>query len=137
VRVLLVDDEPDARELFAEVLEQYGADVTGAGSADEAVMLLRELRPTVLLSDIGLPGEDGLSMIRRVRALPAESGGRTPAAALTAYARSEDGQRSLAAGFQRHAVKPIQPVALAVLVRELADIARSTGTTPVPELRTS
>jgi hypothetical protein len=137
VRVLLVDDEPDARELFAEVLEQYGADVTGAGSADEAVMLLRELRPTVLLSDIGLPGEDGLSMIRRVRALPAESGGRTPAAALTAYARFEDGQRSLAAGFQRHAVKPIQPVALAVLVRELADIARNTSTTPVPELRSS
>jgi CheY-like chemotaxis protein len=135
VRVLLVDDEPDARELFAEVLEQYGAEVTGAGSADEALMLLREIRPTVLLSDIGLPGEDGLSLIRRVRALPAESGGRTPAAALTAYARSEDGQRSLAAGFQRHAVKPIQPVALAVLVRELADIAGSSGTTPVPELR--
>jgi CheY-like chemotaxis protein len=132
VHVLLVDDEPDARELFAEVLEQYGAKVTGAGSADEALMLLRETRPTVLLSDIGLPGEDGLSLIRRVRALPAESGGRTPAAALTAYARSEDLRRSLGAGFQRHAVKPIQPAALAALVRELVDIER-TGTTPLPE----
>jgi PAS domain S-box-containing protein len=133
VRVLLVDDEPDARELFAEVLEQYGASVTGAGTADEALMLLREQRPTVLLSDIGLPGEDGLSLIRRVRALPAESGGRTPAAALTAYARAEDGHRSLAAGFQRHAVKPIQPAALAALVRELVDLHRA-GTTPAPEL---
>ena len=123
VRVLLVDDEADARELLAEVLEQYGAVVTAAASADEAVRLLREERPTVLLSDIGLPGEDGHSLMRRVRALPPEAGGRTPAAALTAFARSEDGRRSLAAGFHRHATKPIQPGALAALVRELADLA--------------
>jgi PAS domain S-box-containing protein len=134
VRVLLVDDEPDARELFAEVLEHYGATVTGAASAQEAVRLLRELRPTVLLSDIGMPHEDGLALIRRVRALPAEDGGRTPAAALTAYARSEDSERSLAAGFHLHAVKPIAPAALALLVRELADIAAS-GKTPTPEAR--
>ncbi len=123
VRVLLVDDEADARELLAEVLEQYGATVSAVASADEAVRVLREERPTVLLSDIGLPGEDGHSLMRRVRALPPEAGGRTPAAALTAFARSEDGRRSLAAGFHRHATKPIQPAALAMLVRELADLA--------------
>ncbi len=123
VRVLLVDDEPDARELLAEVLEQYGAEVSAVASANEAVRVLREERPTVLLSDIGLPGEDGHSLMRRVRALPPEAGGRTPAAALTAFARTEDGRRSLAAGFHRHATKPIQPAALASLVRELADLA--------------
>ena len=123
VRVLLVDDEADARELLAEVLEQYGAIVTAVASADEAVRMLREERPTVLLSDIGLPGEDGHSLMRRVRALPPEAGGRTPAAALTAFARTEDGRRSLAAGFHRHATKPIQPAALASLVRELADLS--------------
>ncbi len=130
VRVLLVDDEADARELLAEVLEQYGATVTAVASADEAVRVLREERPTVLLSDIGLPGEDGHSLMRRVRALPPEAGGRTPAAALTAFARTEDGRRSLAAGFHRHTTKPIQPAALAALVRELADLAAvSTPTT--------
>jgi CheY-like chemotaxis protein len=126
IRVLLVDDEADARELLAEVLEQYGAAVTAVASADEAVRVLREERPTVLLSDIGLPGEDGHSLMRRVRALPPEGGGRTPAAALTAFARTEDGRRSLAAGFHRHATKPIQPAALASLVRELADLAAAT-----------
>jgi PAS domain S-box-containing protein len=126
IRVLLVDDEADARELLAEVLEQYGAAVTAVASADDAVRVLREERPTVLLSDIGLPGEDGHSLMRRVRALPPEAGGRTPAAALTAFARTEDGRRSLAAGFHRHATKPIQPAALALLVRELADLAAAT-----------
>ncbi len=125
VRVLLVDDEADARELLAEVLEQYGAVVTTVASADEALQALRSLRPTVLISDIGLPGEDGHSLIRRVRALPPEAGGRTPAAALTAFARSEDGRRSLAAGFLRHATKPIQPAALAALVMELAELGES------------
>ena len=86
--------------------------------------MLRKQRPTVLLSDIGMPGEDGHSLMRRVRALPPEAGGRTPAAALTAFARTEDGRRSLAAGFLRHATKPIQPGALAALVRELAGNGR-------------
>jgi CheY-like chemotaxis protein len=125
VRVLLVDDEADARELLAEVLQQYGAVVTTVASADEALQALRSLRPTVLISDIGMPGEDGHSLIRRVRALPPEAGGRTPAAALTAFARSEDGRRSLAAGFLRHATKPIQPAALAALVLELAELGES------------
>jgi signal transduction histidine kinase len=126
VHVLLVDDEPDARELVAEVLEQYGATVVAAASAEEALGAIRARRPTVLLSDIGLPGEDGYSLIRRVRALPAAAGGDTPAAALTAYARSEDARMALASGFLRHAVKPIDPAALAALVRDLADAAKAT-----------
>jgi PAS domain S-box-containing protein len=133
VRVLLVDDEPDARELVTEVLEQYGAKVVAAASADEAMRAIRALHverasgPTVLVSDIGLPREDGYSLIRRVRELPAEAGGKIPAAALTAYARSEDARYALAAGFLRHAAKPIQPDALAALVRELADFDAGAG----------
>ena len=129
VRVLLVDDEPDARELLAEVLGQYGATVVAVASAEEAMQALRADPPTVLLSDIGMPGEDGYALIRRVRALPAAAGGNTPAAALTAYARSEDARRALACGFLRHVVKPIQPAALATLVRELADVARARQST--------
>jgi PAS domain S-box-containing protein len=132
VKVLLVDDEPDARELLSEVLEQYGATVIVAASAEEALRAMTAERPTVLLSDIGLPGEDGYSLIRRVRALPALEGATIPAAALTAYARSEDGRRALAAGFGRHAVKPIQPAALAVLVRELADAGKAAGASSAP-----
>jgi hypothetical protein len=132
IKVLLVDDEPDARELLSEVLEQYGATVVLAASADEALRVLRAERPTVLLSDIGLPGEDGYSLIGRVRALPFEEGAAIPAAALTAYARSEDGRRALAAGFLRHAIKPIQPAALAVLVRELADQPKVSAPTVAP-----
>jgi PAS domain S-box-containing protein len=120
ITVLLVDDEPDARELLCEVLEHYGASAEAAGSADEAIRRLTSRPFDVLLSDIGLPGEDGYALIARVRELPSNKGGRIPAAALTAYARSEDSRRALAAGFLRHAVKPIQPAALAALVKELA-----------------
>jgi signal transduction histidine kinase/CheY-like chemotaxis protein len=123
VSVLLVDDEPDARELLTEVLEHYGARVTTTASADEALPLLERERPNVLLSDIGLPGQDGYTLIGRVRALPPERGGLTPAAAITAYARSDDAQRALGAGYQRHAPKPIQPAMLARLVKELAAAA--------------
>jgi PAS domain S-box-containing protein len=131
IKVLLVDDEPDARELLCEVLQHYGAIPIPAVTADEALTLLRAERPDVLLSDIGLPGEDGYSLVSRVRALPPEEGGATPAAALTAYARSEDGRRALSAGFHRHAVKPIQPHALALLVAELV-VTSSPATSPTP-----
>jgi signal transduction histidine kinase/DNA-binding response OmpR family regulator len=119
IKVLLVDDEPDALELLTEVLEHYGAKVTPVASANQALEALERERPDVMLSDIGLPGEDGYSLIGRVRALPAARGGLTPAAAITAYARSDDARRALEAGYQRHAPKPIQPLALAILVREL------------------
>ena len=93
--MLLVDDEPDARELLTEVLQQCGAVVVATHSADEAVRLIPRERPAVLLSDIGLPGEDGYKLISRVRALPPEQGGNLPAAAITAYARSDDARRAL------------------------------------------
>jgi PAS domain S-box-containing protein len=120
IKVLLVDDEPDARELLTEVLEQCGATVVAAQTADEAVALIPREHPAVLLSDIGLPGEDGYKLISRVRAMPPEDGGNLPAAAITAYARSDDASRALAAGYQRHAPKPIQPTTLAALVAGLA-----------------
>ena len=122
IKVLLVDDEPDARELLTEVLQQCGAVVVATHSADEAVRLIPRERPAVLLSDIGLPGEDGYKLISRVRALPPEEGGNLPAAAITAYARSDDARKALAAGYQRHAPKPIQPTTLAALVAGLANL---------------
>jgi PAS domain S-box-containing protein len=122
IKVLLVDDEPDARELLTEVLQQCGAIVVATHSADEAVRLIPRERPAVLLSDIGLPGEDGYKLISRVRALPPGDGGNLPAAAITAYARSDDARKALAAGYQRHAPKPIQPTTLAALVAGLANL---------------
>ena len=130
IKVLLVDDEPDARELLTEVLQQCGAVVVAAHNADEAVRLIPRERPAVLLSDIGLPGEDGYKLISRVRALPPEAGGNLPAAAITAYARSDDARKALAAGYQRHAPKPIQPTTLAALVAGLANLAPDGGRPP-------
>jgi PAS domain S-box-containing protein len=120
VHVLVVDDEPDARELIEHVLLRCGAKVTLASSAAEAVGLLQERRPDVLLSDIGMPGEDGYSLIRRVRSLPDEQLARTPAAALTAFARVEDRERAIREGFQLHVSKPAEPAVLANAVAELA-----------------
>jgi PAS domain S-box-containing protein len=136
VKVLLVDDEADARELLAEVLQQSGAVVMAAHDADEAVRLVQNERPDVLLSDIGLPGQDGYKLIGRIRALPPESGGDLPAAAITAYARSDDARKAFAAGYQRHAPKPIQPTTLTTLVAELARTrsgARKPSYSPAPE----
>ena len=109
VRVLLVDDDPDARELISEVVSAAGALVTQAASAPEAYAALRADAPHVLISDIGMPGEDGYSLIRRVRALPPEHGGDVPAIALTAYGRPEDVRAATEAGFQLHVVKPVRP----------------------------
>jgi PAS domain S-box-containing protein len=119
VRALVVDDEPDARDLIGRILGRCGADVSVAASAREAVEALPHVRPDVLLSDIGMPEEDGYSLIRRIRALPVESGGGTPAIALTAFARSDDRARALDAGFHRHVTKPVEPAELAQAVAEL------------------
>jgi CheY-like chemotaxis protein len=116
---LVVDDEEDTRKLVTTLLEQCGAKVTAVDSAAEALRALQELRPDVLLSDLGMPGEDGYSLIKKVRALPAKQGGRTPAAALTAYARVEDRMRVLRAGFQIHLPKPIEPAELIAVVANL------------------
>ncbi|MFY2560630.1 ATP-binding protein, partial [Corallococcus terminator] len=112
LRVLVVDDEPDARELLAVMLESRMAQVVTAASAREGLEKLRDFRPQVVLSDIGMPGEDGYSFIRRLRALPPEQGGQTLAIALTAFARMEDRTRALLAGFQMHVPKPIEPAEL-------------------------
>jgi CheY-like chemotaxis protein len=120
LRVLVVDDETDARELLAAVLHHHGADVLTAASVDEALPLLQRARPNALVSDIGMPGADGYDLIRRVRALPADEGGATPATALTGFARPEDGARALAAGFTMHMAKPVDPAELVATVRRLA-----------------
>ncbi|HEX4961046.1 MAG TPA: ATP-binding protein [Thermoanaerobaculia bacterium] len=120
IRVLVVDDEPDARETLQQILEHCGAEALTVGSAAEALRALETWRPDVLVSDIGMPGEDGYGLIRRVRALPPERGGRTPAAALTAFARGEDRRRALHAGFQMHVAKPVEVNELAAVVASLA-----------------
>ncbi len=125
IRVLVVDDEADAREFLTTALELLGAEVIAVGSVAEALIALEQLQPNVLASDIGMPGEDGYDLIRRVRALDAERGGQIPAAALTAYAQAEDRQRVLAAGFQQHLPKPVELDQLAVVVADLARRDRS------------
>ena len=120
VKVLIVDDEPDARRLLTELLSQRGAEVSAAASAAEALETLQAWRPDVLLCDIGMPDGDGYELIRRVRELPLERGGRTPAAALTAYAGPADRARALASGFQTHVAKPVEPAELAAVVAGLA-----------------
>jgi CheY-like chemotaxis protein len=120
VRVLLVDDETDSRDFLSMTLRQYGAEVTALSTAEEAVSVLQRERPDVLVSDIGMPGEDGYALIRRVRALAADSGGQVPAAALTAYAKGEDTSRALSAGYQVHLPKPVEPTELATVVASLA-----------------
>jgi PAS domain S-box-containing protein len=120
VRVLVVDDEVDARELLQTVLEQCGAEVYAVDSVRSAMETLRHWRPDVLVSDIGMPGEDGYELIRQVRAMTHKEGGSIPATALTAYARSEDRLRALKAGFQMHVAKPVEPVELVAVVASLA-----------------
>jgi len=120
VRALVVDDEADARELMRAVLVQCGAEVTVAATARAALEALEQALFDVLVSDIAMPEDDGYDLIRNVRALDAGRGGRIPALALTAYARAEDRAAALAAGYQQHAVKPIEPVELAAAVATLA-----------------
>ena len=120
VRVLVVDDEPDARDLIQAVLSEAGATVETAGSASEGMDVLQAFRPDVLVSDIGMPEEDGYAFIRRVRSLPLSEGGRTPSLALTAYAREEDRTKALSMGYTTHIDKPVNPDGLTAAVRNLA-----------------
>jgi PAS domain S-box-containing protein len=127
-RVLVVDDEPDARALIERILRRCGADVATAGGADEAFDLLRRGPPDLILSDVGMPGQDGYQFLRRVRALSREQGGDTPAVAITAFARSEDRRRALTAGFQMHLPKPVEPAELlAVVASHYNTHRRATG----------
>jgi PAS domain S-box-containing protein len=120
VTVLVVDDQPDAREIVEALLQTRHATVVLATDAAEAYRLLGSVRPDVLVSDIGMPKEDGYSLIRRVRELPPERGGNTPAAALTAFSRSEDRRRALLAGYQSHIPKPVDAAELIAVVASLA-----------------
>ena len=120
LRVLVVDDEPDTLEVLCLVLNQYGAKVCAAASSADALAAFLEWKPNVLVSDLGLPGEDGFALICKVRALTPEQGGNIPAAALTAYVREEDRLRALAAGYQTHIPKPVDPTTLAAAVASLA-----------------
>jgi signal transduction histidine kinase len=133
LRVLVVDDEEDARLLVHRLLTDQGATVRCAQSAEEALGALQTTRPDVLVSDIGMPVVDGYMMIRRIRCLPPEHGGRTPAIALTAYAREEDGERAFAAGFQAHVSKPVEPWKIISLVANLGGV--SLGSAPSSAFR--
>jgi PAS domain S-box-containing protein len=118
--VFVVEDEEDARELIVSVLESCGAKVSAFSRASEVLEAIRQSQPDVLVSDVGLPGESGYELIQKVRALPPDGGGRTPAVALTAYARMEDRTRALMMGFDMHVPKPIEPAELLVVIAHLA-----------------
>ncbi len=120
LRVLVVDDEPDTRELLTIALTHSGAEVRVAATVSAALDILDEWKPDVLVSDIGMPGEDGYDLIRAVRALESAKGGAIPAVALTGYASSEDAKRAREAGFQTHMAKPVAPSELVVTVASLA-----------------
>jgi len=120
LRILIVDDEKDSRELMAVALKGLGADVTSAGCVADALTELLTLMPDVLISDIGMPGEDGYSLIQKIRAQERIGADRLPAIALTAYARAEDRTRILSAGFQIHVPKPVDPDELASIVARVA-----------------
>ena len=114
------DDEADTGELIGEVLKECGSEVIITRSVAEALEALEQHKPDILISDLGMPDEDGYSLIEKVRALPSERGGDIPAAALTAYARAEDRMRVLRSGFQFHLPKPVDSAELVTVVASLA-----------------
>jgi CheY-like chemotaxis protein len=125
LRVLVVDDDEDTRGLLTTILHHADADVVAAATVREALDALERWKPTVLLSDIGLPDGGGYALIRRVRELEQERGGSLTALAVTAYAGAEDRRQALAAGFQAHLAKPIDPVDLTERIAALVRQARS------------
>ncbi|MBD2461740.1 response regulator [Oscillatoria sp. FACHB-1407] len=119
VQVLVVDDEADMRDLMTTVLQEYGAKTQVATSATEAIALITQSKPDILLSDIGMPGEDGYMLVRKLRQMSPEQGGTIPAIALTAYAGEINRQKALLAGFQLHVPKPIEPTELVKAIASL------------------
>jgi PAS domain S-box-containing protein len=119
VRVLVAEDNPDTLEMIRFILDESGAEVMTAESADEALKALERFKPDVLVSDIAMPGKDGYDLIREVRSREPERGGKIPAVAITAYARAEDRMRALASGFQIHVAKPVDPNELIAVVASL------------------
>ena len=119
LKIVAVDDEADARYLFKTALSSLGAEVAVASSATEALDLIKEFKPDVIVSDVGMPGVDGYEFISRLRSLSPEEGSKIPAVALTAYARVEDRMRALAAGYQMHVPKPVETAELAAVIASL------------------
>jgi CheY-like chemotaxis protein len=127
IKVVVVDDDADARALIKRMFLDSSATVLTASSARGALELIQSERPHVLLSDIGMPGEDGYVLISKVRALPAEKGGRTPAVALTAFARTEDRRKALLSGYQMHVAKPVDAAELMAVIASLANRPNADG----------
>ena len=119
VHVLLVEDDDDSRKLLGTMLKRYGARVTSTKSAAEALNVFSDEAPDVMISDIGMPDEDGYELIRKIRALPVEEGGLTPAIALTGYASRKDRERALTAGYQQHMAKPIEQADMIAAIASL------------------
>ena len=119
LRILVAEDDDDARSLIEMILKRCGAEVTSASSAAEALRVVEEMKPDVLISDIAMPEEDGYELMRKVRDLPPERGGLTPAIALTGYAASRDREQALAAGYQAHLAKPIEQSQLVTAIAKL------------------
>jgi CheY-like chemotaxis protein len=132
IRVLVVDDEPDARDLVAYALETCGMQVRVAGAASEALAELETFTPHVIISDIGMPNRDGYMLIRAIRTLPDAMRKDIPAIALTAFALEEDRRRVLAAGFNQHMAKPVEP---AMLVSAVVALAKHGGDEPAGSAR--
>ncbi len=135
VRVLVVDDEADTRELVGLVLAEHHAEVQTAGSAAEALAKLPRFHPMVLVSDIGMPEEDGYALIQKVRRLPQEQGGAVSALALTAFARAEDRTRAILAGYQMYLAKLVEPWELVAYVASLAGRTSSEAMTGASSLK--
>jgi CheY-like chemotaxis protein len=124
LRVLVVEDDDDTREVLTLGLSLYGADVVAVSSSADAMAELGKTLPDVIVSDIGLPDEDGLALIRRVRRLPPTHGGRVPAVAVTAFTLSDDAEEATRAGFQRHFRKPVETQELFAAVAAVAERGR-------------
>ncbi len=128
LHVLLVDDDIDNLDVLKAALEQHGLFVTALTSASEALNLLPQLQPDVLVSDISMPDQDGYALMRQVRSLPSAQGGTIPAVALTAYAREEDRAHAIAAGFQLHISKPVELEDLVGAIQSLMQLGQNAAT---------
>jgi CheY-like chemotaxis protein len=122
--VLVIDDEPDARILIERILTRCNATVTTAADAQEALQAVKQHHPDMVLSDIGMPVEDGYQFLAKLRRLSNAEGGDTPAVALTAFARSDDRRRALMAGFQMHLPKPVEPAELLAVASNIFTASR-------------
>jgi CheY-like chemotaxis protein len=130
LRVLVVDDELDGREVVSRVLQECSATVFMASSAQDALDIMKREKIDLIISDIGLPGQDGYWLIQQIRSLPPEGGGKVPAAALTAFARTEDRKRVLLSGYQTHIPKPVEASELITVVASLSGRVPGRGSHP-------